>query len=179
LKKSLKINHRQPADEEAALAVSAAKCRGIVPVYLFFWSLMFYSITTHPSRQSIKATAALNNAALQAFLESTYLDLSQNRSEPNAPNSQKEQAAASEKEESFNLTLDLPGLAREQIEISIEANIVRVSSTPETPRLFNRAFRFAQDIDALKSHAKLENGVLTLVLGKQVAVSKIAKLSIA
>ncbi len=70
------------------------------------------------------------------------------------------------------LSLDLPGLAKEQLTIAIEADVVRIESKADAPRSFKAAYQLAQDIDPASSSAKLKNGVLTLALGKLVPVSR-------
>jgi HSP20 family molecular chaperone IbpA len=134
---------------------------------------MFYSVTTRPSRQSFKASAALDNAALQAFFESTYSNLKQDLKQDNP-----KPAEPDEKEGFFSLTLDVPGLTREQIDISVEVDVVRINSTADALRKFNTVYRFPVAIDVQSSHAKLENGVLSLSLSKQILSSKRVKLSI-
>ncbi len=79
---------------------------------------------------------------------------------------------------SVTLSLDVPGLAKEQLTITIEGDIVRVESKADAPRSFKAAYQLASDIDAATSEAKLENGVLTLKLGKVVPVSRETVLTI-
>ena len=74
--------------------------------------------------------------------------------------------------------LDVPGLAREQLAISIEANVVRVNSVEGAPRQVQRTWELAADIDAANSSAKLENGVLTLTLARVAPESKATTLTI-
>lgn len=81
-------------------------------------------------------------------------------------------------EKSTTLQLDVPGLAREQLSISIEGNVVRLQSVEGAPRQVQRAWELATDIDAAHSSAKLENGVLTLTLAKVEPVSRATTLSI-
>jgi HSP20 family molecular chaperone IbpA len=76
------------------------------------------------------------------------------------------------------LQLDVPGLTREQLQIAIEGNVVRLSSVEGAPRQVQRAWELATDIDAAASSAKLENGVLTLTLVRVEPVSKATSLSI-
>ena len=76
------------------------------------------------------------------------------------------------------LQLDVPGLAREQLSISIEGNVVRLSSVEGAPRQVQRAWELATDIDAANSSAKLENGVLTLTLARVEPESKVTTLTI-
>jgi HSP20 family protein len=67
---------------------------------------------------------------------------------------------------SITLSLDVPGLAKQQLTIGIEGRIVRISSKDDAPRHFKAAYKLGSDIDAAKSEAKLENGVLTLKFAK-------------
>lgn len=76
------------------------------------------------------------------------------------------------------LALDVPGLAREQLQISIEGNTVTVQSVEGAPRKLHRAWELAQDVDAAASRATLENGVLTLTLARVEPASKATRLAI-
>ncbi len=76
------------------------------------------------------------------------------------------------------LTLDVPGVSREQLDIGIEGDVVRVSSKEDAARKVKAAWRFPLEIDVTASGAKLENGVLTLTLGKKVPVSNVSQLAI-
>lgn len=79
---------------------------------------------------------------------------------------------------SWTLSLDVPGLSREDLAISIEGAVVRIDSKAEAKRQFKAAYELPLDIDVTASDAKLENGVLTLKLGKRVPVSQAAQLQI-
>lgn len=81
-------------------------------------------------------------------------------------------------DKSWTLSLDVPGLAREDLAISIEGAVVRIDSKAEAKRQFKAAYELPLDIDVTASDAKLENGVLTLKLGKRVPVSQAAQLQI-
>lgn len=81
-------------------------------------------------------------------------------------------------ERATTLQLDVPGLAREQIDISIEEATVRLQSVEGAPRQLQRAWELPHEIDAANSSAKLENGVLTLVLGKLAPQSKAVTLAV-
>jgi HSP20 family protein len=70
------------------------------------------------------------------------------------------------------LSIDVPGLAKDQLTIAIEGDIVRIDSKADAPRSFKAAYQLADEIDAATSEAKLENGVLTLKLGKVVPTSR-------
>jgi HSP20 family protein len=81
-------------------------------------------------------------------------------------------------DKSWTLSLDVPGLSREDLAISIEGAVVRIDSKAEAKRQFKAAYELPQDIDVAASDAKLENGVLTLKLGKLVPVSQASQLQI-
>ncbi len=81
-------------------------------------------------------------------------------------------------EQSWTLSLDVPGVAREELTIGIEANIVRIDSKADAKRVVKAAYEFPLDIDTATSQAKLENGVLTLKLGKKVPVVNVTELAI-
>jgi len=74
-------------------------------------------------------------------------------------------------DKAWTVTLDLPGIGREELSINIEGAIVRIETKAEAKRQFKAAYELPQDIDAAATSAKLENGVLTLTLAKQVPVS--------
>ena len=81
-------------------------------------------------------------------------------------------------DKSWTLSLDVPGLSREDLSIGIEGAVVRIDSKAEAKRQFKAAYELPQDIDAAASEARLENGVLTLKLGKLVPVSQATQLRI-
>ena len=81
-------------------------------------------------------------------------------------------------DKSWTLRLDVPGVAREDLDIGIEGAVVRIETRAEAPRQFKAAYELPQDIDTAASEAKLENGVLTLHLAKLEPVSKVVKLAI-
>ena len=94
--------------------------------------------------------------ALQRFLQGTL--------GATAPVQQQVQVSRDDK--ATTLTLDVPGLAREQLKLSIEGAIVKLESVEGAPRQVKRAWELDHEIDATASKAKLENGVLTLTLAK-------------
>lgn len=83
-----------------------------------------------------------------------------------------------EDDKSWSLQLDLPGLAREQLTIGIEGALLRIDSVADAPRTVHLAYELPQEIDTATSSAKLENGVLSLQLGKLVPVSNVTQLAI-
>ena len=74
-------------------------------------------------------------------------------------------------DKAWTITLDVPGVAKEDLAIAIEGSIVRIETRQEAKRQLKAAYELPQDIDAQASGAKLENGVLTLTLAKQQPVS--------
>ena len=133
---------------------------------------MFYSLATRPaSRFQRHSPAHINNSALDSFLDDTFGSLS---------GAQRAHAATVEDgDKAYSLQLDVPGLAKDQLDIGIEGDVVRISSKAEAPRTVKAAWRFPLEIDTAASAAKLENGVLTLTLAKKVPVSKVTALAIA
>jgi HSP20 family molecular chaperone IbpA len=73
-------------------------------------------------------------------------------------------------DKAWSVTLDMPGIAREELSVSIEGSIVRIETRADAKRQFKAAYELPQEIDPGASGAKLENGVLTLTLAKQVPV---------
>jgi HSP20 family protein len=132
---------------------------------------MFYSLAARPaSRFQRHSSALINNAALDRFLDDTLGSVT------GARNTQA--ATVEDGEQAYSLQLDVPGLAREQLDIGIEGDVVRITSKAEAPRTVKAAYRFPLEIDTTASAAKLENGVLTLTLAKKVPVSKVTQLAI-
>ena len=79
---------------------------------------------------------------------------------------------------SYTFSFDVPGIAKEQLTIGIEGNVVRLESVADAKRQYKAAYELPQDIDVSASEAKLENGVLTLKLAKLVPVNKVTQLPI-
>ena len=107
-----------------------------------------------------------NGRSLERFLEETQLA------------SRQKSCAVTQDDKSYTLTFDVPGIAKDQLNIGIEGSIVRIETREGAPRQCKQAYELPQDIDATSSEAKLENGVLTLKLGKQVPVSRVTQLTI-
>ena len=81
-------------------------------------------------------------------------------------------------EKAWTITLDLPGVAREQLAVDIEGTVVRIETSAEAKRQFKAAYELPEEIDADASTAALENGVLTLTLGKKKPVSNARKIDV-
>lgn len=107
--------------------------------------------------------AAPADFALQRFMQSTLAS---------------QGTTVSQDDKTVTLQIDVPGLAREQLNVTIEGQQVRLSSVEGAPRQVQRAWELCEEIDASASSARLENGVLTLVLAKVVPQSRATQLAI-
>ena len=90
-----------------------------------------------------------------------------------------------ESEQAYTVTLDLPGVAKDDVKVSIEGRRVsieaksakslerkdgdRVLVRERAAASFARSFVLPVDLDQERSNAKLEQGVLTLELAKRQA----------
>lgn len=79
--------------------------------------------------------------------------------------------ALTQDDKAWTVTLDLPGIAREDLSINIEGAVVRIETRAEAKRQYKAAYELPQEIDVEATTAKLENGVLTLALAKKQPVS--------
>src|SRR5437764_12193956 len=70
-------------------------------------------------------------------------------------------------DEAWTVSLDVPGVTREQLAIDVDGTVVRVQTAQDAPRQYQAAYELPAEIDAEATSAKLENGVLTLTLGKK------------
>jgi HSP20 family molecular chaperone IbpA len=125
---------------------------------------MFFSanVPSMPRRQAFIATGRPFERALD--------DVAQRRLQPTT--------SIEQDEKSYTLRFDVPGISREQLSIGIEGQVVRIASLDDAPRAYKAAFELPTDIEVATSTAKLENGVLTVHLVKQVPVSKVTQLAI-
>ena len=83
-----------------------------------------------------------------------------------------------EDDKAWTLSFDMPGVSREDLNISVEGAVVRIETRAEAQRQYKAAYELPADIDADATVAKLENGVLTLALGKKQPVDKSRKITI-
>ena len=81
-------------------------------------------------------------------------------------------------EKAYRLSFDVPGISREQLQVEIEENVVRIQTVAEAPRQYRGSYELPQLIDSAGSSAKLENGVLTLELVKQQPKSNATSLTV-
>jgi HSP20 family protein len=70
-------------------------------------------------------------------------------------------------EQAWTVTLDVPGVAREQLAIDVDGAVVRVQTVADAARQYRAAYELPAEIDVEATAAKLENGVLTLTLAKK------------
>ena len=120
--------------------------------------------STHPALR--RNVYAHRGRALERFLSEARTESSQA-----ATQYQQDETA-------FHLKLDVPGIAREQLAISIEGAVVRISSREGAERQYRAAYELPQDIDAALSEAKLEHGVLSLKLAKKVPISNATEITV-
>lgn len=106
--------------------------------------------------------------ALQRFLQGTL----------GAASPVQQHVQVSRDDKATTLSLDVPGLAREQLKLSIEGAVVKLESAEGASRQVKRAWELDHEIDAAASKAKLEHGVLTLTLAKLEPQSKATELAI-
>ena len=125
---------------------------------------MFFATTAHPHLH--RHATANAGRTLERFMDEALRATTNNA------------ASYTQDETSYTLTLDMPGIAKDQVSIAIEGAVVRVNSKEGAPRRYNAAYELPLDIDTATSEAKLENGVLTLKLVKKVPVSNAAELTI-
>ncbi len=83
-----------------------------------------------------------------------------------------------EAEDSLTLVADMPGVAKEDLEINLEKGVltikgeIKIESRGKTivrefiPANYYRQFKLSEHIDAEKTSAELNNGVLTLKIPK-------------
>jgi HSP20 family molecular chaperone IbpA len=87
-------------------------------------------------------------------------------------------ATFSQDDTSFTLSMDMPGISKEQLRITLDGATVRIQTKDDAPRAYRSAYELPQEIDSSLSEAKLEHGVLTLKLTKKVPVDTSAELTI-
>jgi HSP20 family protein len=98
-----------------------------------------------------------------------------------------------EGEKAYTLTLDVPGIKKEDISVGIEDNILTISGERKIQRQdreksysyyerssgkFERSFKLPDTIDANKIDGTYENGVLSLALPKKKEESRTHKINI-
>ncbi|MBC7918872.1 MAG: Hsp20 family protein [Rhodoferax sp.] len=124
---------------------------------------MFFAATQTPIRRQSYAPLG---RTMERFLDEALTTARQ------------QSCAYQQDENSFTLSLDVPGVTREQLTIGIEGAVVRIQTKEDAPRNYRAAYELPLEVDTTSSVATLENGVLTLKLAKKVPVSNVTKLTI-
>jgi HSP20 family protein len=83
-----------------------------------------------------------------------------------------------EDDKAWTVTLDLPGVSRNELDIQVEGTAVRLKTKAEAKRQFKAAYELPQEIDVDATTASLDSGVLTLVLGKKAPVSQARQIEV-
>ena len=99
---------------------------------------------------------------LKDFLNSFETESVQNK---NAPVS-----SINEKENGYEVEVELPGVRKENIEIRIEKNLLSISATRKKGEMefsYKRDFKISDEIDSNEIKASFENGLLVLELTKK------------
>jgi HSP20 family molecular chaperone IbpA len=78
----------------------------------------------------------------------------------------------------YRLEIDLPGVSKEHLNISIEGNVVRFKTTDQAKRSYSEGYELPEEIDPTSSKAKLEDGVLYLTLIKKLPINKATSLPV-
>lgn len=71
-----------------------------------------------------------------------------------------------ETEENFLLSLDMPGIKKENIKIELHENILSVTGERKNHGVFKKSFELPPSVDGTKIEARHEDGVLALSLPK-------------
>lgn len=105
---------------------------------------MFYLLANRPARSFQCGPApVVSNGVLESFFNDTF---------PSLSGAGTTRAAIVENfEKAYSRQLDVPGLAKEQQDIGIEGNVVRVTSKVEATRKIKTAWRFPLEIDATRA----------------------------
>ncbi len=79
-------------------------------------------------------------------------------------------------DEAFTLTLDVPGIAKDDLSIGVEGQVLRIETRPEAARQAKYAWELPQDVDVAASSAKLQDGVLTLTLARVKPAARVTQI---
>lgn len=125
---------------------------------------MFFATTTQPLIR--RQAYAQSGRALERFMDEA-LRSTRSRS-----------CAYTQDDSAFMLSLDVPGIAKDQLSIAVEGAIVTIASKQGASRKYNVAYELPQEIDTNLSEARLENGVLNVKLAKKIPASNAIELTI-
>ena len=73
---------------------------------------------------------------------------------------------ATETENQFLLSLDIPGVSKEDIKIDFDKNTLTIAGERKRVGTFKRSFSLPNTVEAEKIEARYENGVLEIILPK-------------
>jgi HSP20 family molecular chaperone IbpA len=68
--------------------------------------------------------------------------------------------------------MDMPGVSKDHLLVQIEEQMVQINTTAEANRVYKAQLELPMPVDVATSSAKLENGILNLVLVKKLPQSK-------
>jgi HSP20 family protein len=74
--------------------------------------------------------------------------------------------------DSWTLSMDVPGVAKEHLQVSIEGRTVRIETSKEAKRQLQASYELPEEANPDASSATLEHGVLTLKLAKAQPVQR-------
>jgi HSP20 family molecular chaperone IbpA len=77
-----------------------------------------------------------------------------------------------EDDQSWTVNLDVPGVAKEHLNVSVSGNKVLVETSGDAKRHYKFAYQLPGQIDAEQAEARLNDGVLKLRLAKAEAKSR-------
>lgn len=119
-----------------------------------------------PARASVAPVLRALDRDFQRFVHATFAN-------PATPS-----VRVTEDDKAWTLSMDLPGVAREDLSITVEEDVVRLSTRDEARRKYQGAWRLPQAIDGEATEAKLENGELTLRLAKPQPVDRSRRIAV-
>ena len=125
---------------------------------------MFFATTAQPLIR--RQAYAQSGRALERFMDEALRSTS-SRS-----------CSYTQDDSAFMLSLDLPGIAKDQLSIAVEGAVVTISSKEGVSRKYSVTYELPQEIDTSLSEATLENGVLNLKLAKKLPESNAIELTI-
>ena len=77
-----------------------------------------------------------------------------------------------EDDKAWTVSMDVPGVAREHLNVSVSGKRLLVETTGEAKRRYKLVYELPGDVDVESTEARLVDGVLTLRLGKAETASR-------
>jgi HSP20 family protein len=96
-------------------------------------------------------------------------------------------------EKDYTISVDVPGLTKDDVHVDVEEGVMTISAerkpkekkdgieyivSERSYRRFSRTFRLPEDVDLEKVDTKMENGVLTLTIGRKINKKSAKKIEI-